>query len=1200
MTITITEDPLIPLAESDSYCFGDSVQVYGVWYSSAGTYQDTLLSTTGGCDTAVTITITEDALINSNVSGSYCFGDSVQVYGVWYSAAGSYQDTIASTTGGCDTAVTITITEDALIPLAVSDSYCFGDSVQVYGVWYSSTGTYQDTLINSTGGCDTAVTITITEDPLIPLAESDSYCFGDSVQVYGVWYSSAGTYQDTLLSTTGGCDTAVTITITEDPLINNSVSDSYCFGDSVQVYGVWYSAAGSYQDTIASTTGGCDTAVTITITEDALIPLAVSDSYCFGDSVQVYGVWYSSTGTYQDTLINSTGGCDTAVTITITEDPLIPLAESDSYCFGDSVQVYGVWYSSAGTYQDTLLSSTGGCDTAVTITITEDPLINNNVNATYCFGDSVQVYGVWYNTAGTYSDTIVSTTGGCDTAVTITVTEDALIPLAVSDSYCFGDSVQVYGVWYNSAGTYQDTLLSSTGGCDTAVTITITEDPLIPLAVSDSYCYGDSVQVYGVWYNSAGTYQDTLLNSTGGCDTAVTITITEDPLINNNVNATYCFGDSVQVYGVWYNAAGSYSDTIVSTTGGCDTAVTITISEDALIPLAVSDSYCFGDSVQVYGVWYNSAGTYQDTLLSSTGGCDTAVTITITEDPLIPLAESDSYCFGDSVQVYGVWYSSAGTYQDTLLSSTGGCDTAVTITITEDPLINNSVNATYCFGDSVQVYGVWYSSAGTYSDTIVSTTGGCDTAVTITVTEDALIPLAVSDSYCFGDSVQVYGIWYNSAGTYQDTLLSSTGGCDTALTITITEDPLIPLAVSDSYCYGDSIQIYGVWYNSAGTYQDTLLNSTGGCDTAVTITITEDPLINNNVNATYCFGDSVQVYGVWYNAAGTYFDTIASATGGCDTAATITITEDALIPLAVSDSYCFGDSVQVYGVWYNSAGTYQDTLLSSTGGCDTAVTITITEDPLIPLAVSDSYCFGDSVQVYGMWYSSAGTYQDTLLNSTGGCDTAVTITITEDPLIPLAVSDSYCLGDSVQVYGVWYSSAGTYQDTLLNSTGGCDTAVTITITEDPLIPLAVSDSYCLGDSVQVYGVWYSSAGTYQDTLLNSTGGCDTAVTITITEDPLIPLAVSDSYCLGDSVQVYGVWYSSAGTYQDTLLSSTGGCDTAVTITITEDPLIPLAVSDSYCFGDSVQVRQLCFGTQWYMVFECRNIPGYIIEFDRRV
>ena len=74
---------------------------------------------------------------------------------------------------------------------------------------------------------------------------------------------------------------------------------------------------------------------------------------------------------------------------------------------------------------------------------------------------------------------------------------------------------------------------------------------------------------------------------------------------------------------------------------------------------------------------------------------------------------------------------------------------------TEDPLETNAVSASHCPGDSVQVYGVWYTQ-GTYTDTIPSVTSSCDTIVTITITEDSLIPLSVSDSYCAGDSVQLW------------------------------------------------------------------------------------------------------------------------------------------------------------------------------------------------------------------------------------------------------------------------------------------------------------------------------------------------------------------------------------------------------------------------------------------------------------
>jgi hypothetical protein len=280
--------------------------------------------------------------------------------------------------------------------------------------------------------------------------------------------------------------------------------------------------------------------------------------------------------------------------------------------------------------------------------------------------------------------------------VTVVITEEPLVPKAVNGNFCAGDSVNVYGVWYSVAGGYTDTVLSATGGCDTLLNITIVEDPLITNTVNDSYCAGDSVLVYGVWYSSVGSFTDTVASTTGGCDTIVTIDITEDPLETNTVNASHCPGDSVQVYGVWYAGIGSFTDTVSSVTSSCDTVVTVVITEEPLVPKAVNGNFCAGDSVQVYGVWYNSAGNFTDTVLSTTGGCDTLLNITIVEDPLLTKTVNDSYCAGDSVMVYGIWYSSTGTFTDTTASTTGGCDTILMISITEDPLITNTVNDRCC------------------------------------------------------------------------------------------------------------------------------------------------------------------------------------------------------------------------------------------------------------------------------------------------------------------------------------------------------------------------------------------------------------------------------------------------------------------------------------------------------------------------
>ena len=110
--------------------------------------------------------------------------------------------------------------------------------------------------------------------------------------------------------------------------------------------------------------------------------------------------------------------------------------------------------------------------------------------------------------------------------------------------------------------------------------------------------------------SSPGTFFDTIPSTTGGCDTALVLTVTEQNLVLNDLNATFCTGGSIFVFGEEYDAPGIYFDTIPSTTGGCDTAYTIIIDEQSLILNDVDESICEGGSVFIYGIEYDMAGIY--------------------------------------------------------------------------------------------------------------------------------------------------------------------------------------------------------------------------------------------------------------------------------------------------------------------------------------------------------------------------------------------------------------------------------------------------------------------------------------------------------------------------------------------------------------------------------------------------------------
>jgi hypothetical protein len=169
------------------------------------------------------------------------------------------------------------------------------------------------------------------------------------------------------------------------------------------------------------------------------------------------------------------------------------------------------------------------------------------------------------------------------------------------------------------------------------------------------------------------------------------------------------------------------------------------------VTVGVNESICPGDSVRVHNTWYDTPGTYEQ--LISDDDCDTLLWITIAQSDLEELIISTSFCSGDGIQLYSEWYDAAGTYQDTIPAVSGSCDTVVTIFLSEDPLHTRSVSGSYTTGDSILLYGTWYSSPGIFTVISESTTGGCDTVVTLTVTE---IPVTDTD-IIIGGKITTYG-----------------------------------------------------------------------------------------------------------------------------------------------------------------------------------------------------------------------------------------------------------------------------------------------------------------------------------------------------------------------------------------------------------------------------------------------------------
>src|SRR5512133_1284971 len=339
--------------------------------------------------------------------------------------------------------------------------------------------------------------------------------------------------------------------------------------------------------------------------------------------------------------------------------------------------------------------------------------------------------GVSYNASGTYTDTVSSTTGGCDTVYTINLTVTPLFTKAITPAICANQLPYIFnGVSYTTGGSYTDTVSSTTGGCDTVYTINLTVTPLFTKTITPAICANQLPYIFnGVSYTTGGSYTDTVSSTTGGCDTVYTINLTVTPLFTKTITPAICANQLPYIFnGVSYTTGGSYTDTVSSTTLGCDTVYTINLTVTPLFTRAITPAICANQLPYIFnGVSYTTGGSYTDTVSSTTGGCDTVYTINLTVTPLLTKTITPAVCANQLPYVFnGVSYNASGTYTDTVSSTTGGCDTVYTINLTVTPLFTRTITPAVCANQLPYIFnGVSYTTGGSYTDTVSSTTGGC-------------------------------------------------------------------------------------------------------------------------------------------------------------------------------------------------------------------------------------------------------------------------------------------------------------------------------------------------------------------------------------------------------------------------------------------------------------------------------------------
>ena len=390
--------------------------------------------------------------------------------------------------------------------------------------------------------------------------------------------------------------------------------------------------------------------------------------------------------------------------------------------------------------------------------------ISKTIEASICEGESYLFGTQSPSVPGNYIETFTSVSGKDSTVLLILAVNpvyNEAKTVTICDSelpYSFGDQSLTL------AGTYTETF-TSIAGCDSIVALTLNINPVYNETKTVTICESELPYSFGDQsLTLAGTYTETFM-SIAGCDSIVALTLNVNPVYNETKTATVCDSELPYSFGDQsLSLAGTYTETFTSI-AGCDSIVALTLNVNPVFneskTVTICDSelpYSFGDHSLTL------AGTYTETF-TSIAGCDSIVALTLNVNPVFNEPETVMICDSELPYAFGSQsLTESGVFTDRY-TSVNGCDSIRTLTLTVNPVYNETAEKTVYLNELPFHFGIQeLSESGTYTETFQSISG-CDSIVTLTLTvldiED-VTPVAV------GSPISIY---LNSNGSYILTLI---------------------------------------------------------------------------------------------------------------------------------------------------------------------------------------------------------------------------------------------------------------------------------------------------------------------------------------------------------------------------------------------------------------------------------------------
>ncbi|MBP1630202.1 MAG: hypothetical protein H6Q15_1095, partial [Bacteroidetes bacterium] len=242
-----------------------------------------------------------------------------------------------------------------------------------------------------------------------------------------------------------------------------------------------------------------------------------------------------------------------------------------------------------------------------------------------------------------------------------------------------------------------------------------------PQYITTSICEGDFYTNYGANIDSAGVY-----NFVNGCDSVI-LTLSINPFYNDTIIAEICQGDTYALNGFNVSTAGLHTLNL-QTIKGCDSIVNLTLTVNSIYNDTIIAEICQGDTYALNGFNVSTAGLHTLSL-QTIKGCDSIVNLTLTVNPIYNDTIIAEICQGDTYALNGFNVSTAGLHTLSL-QTIKGCDSIVNLTLTVNPIYNDTIIAEICQGETYNQFGFNESITGFYTQSL-KTIKGCDSIVNL-------------------------------------------------------------------------------------------------------------------------------------------------------------------------------------------------------------------------------------------------------------------------------------------------------------------------------------------------------------------------------------------------------------------------------------------------------------------------------------